>query len=64
MINIVAAETQMHYQDIRELLAEFVATDATQLRQLGLDTQAALDFYFASGQEELPGVYAPPGGRM
>ena len=64
MINIVAAETQMHYQDIRELLAEFVATDATQLRQLGLDTQAALDFYFASGQEELPGVYAPPGGRI
>ena len=64
MINIVAAETQMRYQDIRELLAEFIATDATQLRQLGLDTQAALDFYFASGQEELPGVYAPPGGRM
>ena len=31
---------------------------------LGLDTQAALDFYFSSGQEELPGVYAPPGGRM
>ena len=64
MINIVAAETQMHYQDITQLLAEFIATDATQLSQLGLDPQAALDFYFASGQEEFPGVYAPPGGRM
>ena len=64
MINIVAAETQPHYQDIRELLAEFIAADAILLRQLGLDSQAALDFYFASGQEELPGAYAPPDGRM
>src|SRR5258708_10830010 len=54
----------MQYQQTRELLAEFIAWDAVQLRQLGLDPPAALDFYFASGEEDLPGVYAPPGGRM
>jgi hypothetical protein len=49
MINIVAAETQMHYQDITQLLDEFISTDATQLSQLGLDPQAAFDFFFYFG---------------
>jgi putative acetyltransferase len=64
MLEIVAAETETHYQKVRELLAEFISADSVQLAELGLDTQAALDFYFNSGQEELPGVYAPPDGRM
>jgi len=29
-----------------------------------MDGQEALDFYYASGAETLPGVYAPPEGRM
>lgn len=64
MLKIVPTETETQYQQARELLAEYIAWDATQLGQLGLDTQAALDFYFASGKEDLPGVYAPPDGRM
>ena len=64
MLEIVLAETEAQYRQIRELLAEYIAWDATQLGQLGLDPQAALEFYFASGKEDLPGVYAPPDGRM
>jgi putative acetyltransferase len=64
MLKIFAAQTEMHHQQVRELLAEFIAEDAAQLSKLGLDTQTALDLYFASGQEELPGEYAPPCGRM
>ena len=64
MIEIVLAETEAQYRQVRKLLEEYIAWDATQLVQLGLDAQAALDFYFASGKEDLPGVYAPPDGRM
>jgi len=64
MLEIVLAQTEAQYRKVRELLEEYIAWDATQLGQLGLDAQAALDFYFASGKEDLPGVYAPPDGRM
>jgi GNAT superfamily N-acetyltransferase len=64
MLQIVPAETETQYRQVRELLAEYIAWDATQLGQLGLNAQVALDFYFASGKEDLPGVYAPPDGRM
>jgi hypothetical protein len=64
MLEIVAAETETHYQQVREPLAEFIATDGAQSAEMGLDTQAALDFFFNPGEEDLPGVYAPPSGRM
>lgn len=64
MLSIVAAETGTHYQQIRKLFAELLALDIAHVRELGLDTQAALDFYYASGEEELPGMYSPPGGRL
>lgn len=64
MLEVVLAQTEAQYQQVRELLEEYIAWDATQLAQLGLDAQAALDFYFASGKEKFPGVYAPPDGRM
>jgi GNAT superfamily N-acetyltransferase len=34
------------------------------MRNLKLDTQAELRFYYASGKEELPGMYSPPAGRL
>jgi GNAT superfamily N-acetyltransferase len=64
MLKLVPAETETQYRQVRELLAEFIAMDTGQMGELGLDPQAALDFYYASGEEELPGVYAPPHGRM
>lgn len=64
MLKIVVAETETHFRQVRELMAELAALDITRVRELSLDTQAALDFYYASGEEELPGVYSPPGGRL
>jgi GNAT superfamily N-acetyltransferase len=64
IVEIVAAGTETHYQQVRELLSELVAFDVAQASELGLDVQAALDFYYSSGVEELPGVYAPPTGGM
>src|SRR5882757_3286579 len=64
MLEILPAESAMQYQQVRELLVEHIAWDTSQVSQLGLDGQEALDFYYASGDEVLPGVYAPPEGRM
>lgn len=64
MLKIVDAETEAHFRQVRELMAELVALDMAHVRELSLDMRAALNFYYASGQEELPGVYSPPGGRL
>jgi GNAT superfamily N-acetyltransferase len=64
MLKIVPAETETQYQQIRKLLAEFIAMDTAQMNELGFDANASLEFYFASGAEELPGIYAPPNGRI
>lgn len=64
MLKILVAETERHFRQVRELMAELVDLDMTHVRELSLDTQAALDFYYASGEEEVPGVYSPPGGRL
>jgi putative acetyltransferase len=64
MLEILPAESEFQYQQVRELLVEHIAWDTTQVSQLGLDGQEALDFYYASGDVALPGAYAPPEGRM
>jgi putative acetyltransferase len=64
MLKIVSAETETQYQQVRKLLSEFIAMDTAQMNELGLNAKASLDFYFASGEEELPGIYAPPNGRL
>jgi hypothetical protein len=63
MLKILPAESEMEYQQVRELLVEHIAWDTSQVSQLGLDGQEALDFYYASGDVALPGAYAPPEGR-
>jgi GNAT superfamily N-acetyltransferase len=63
-LKIAAAETGIDHQQVRELFAELVALDTAYMRELRLDLQAALDFYYDSGEEELPGVYSPPGGGL
>jgi putative acetyltransferase len=63
-LEILPAESEIQYRQVRELLAEHMAWDASQVNQLGLDGQEALDFYYSSGEEALPGGYAPPEGRL
>jgi GNAT superfamily N-acetyltransferase len=64
MLAILPAASEMQYRQVRELLAEHIAWDTSQVSQLGLDGQEALDFYYASGDVALPGPYAPPKGGM
>jgi GNAT superfamily N-acetyltransferase len=64
MVEIAAATTGLDYQQVNELFAELIDLDISYMRKLRLDTQAALHFYYASGKEELPGIYSPPGGQL
>jgi ribosomal protein S18 acetylase RimI-like enzyme len=64
MLEIAAAESEANYREVRELLVELINWDTAQVGQLGLDVKQALDFYYADGEEVLPGVYSPPEGRM
>ena len=67
MLTIVAAETPIQFQQVRELFAELAELDVTLMGKLGLsgpDLRAALDFYYAPSDQEVPGIYAPPEGRL
>jgi ribosomal protein S18 acetylase RimI-like enzyme len=64
MLQIVPAESETQYQQVRELLAKLTEWDTSQVGQLGLDAQKVLDFYYASGDQALPGEYVPPEGCM
>jgi putative acetyltransferase len=58
------ARTEAQYQQVRELMAEFIAWDSSVVEQMGMDRQALLDFYYSGGEEAFPGVYAPPEGCL
>jgi len=64
MLQIGPADSQLQFRKVRELLIELTEWDMAQVAGLGLDAQGVLDFYYASGEEALPGEYAPPHGRM
>ncbi|MCE9646765.1 MAG: GNAT family N-acetyltransferase [Chloroflexi bacterium] len=64
MLNIIQAETQAHFQQIRELMTEFMKWDLEQTKQLGLDPVKLANFYYATRDDSLPGRYAPPKGCL
>lgn len=64
MFTILPATSEIQYRQVRELLAEHIAWDTSQVSELGLDGQEALDFYHASGDLQLPGTFVPRDGRM
>ncbi len=64
MVSVTPAETEAQFRQIRELLVEHVEWDTASAAQLGLNPREVLDFYYASGEEELPGVYARPRGCL
>jgi putative acetyltransferase len=64
VLTIIRAEADAEYQAVQRLVAEYISWDASQLRRLGLDARVAFDFYFAGGEETLPGEYAFPHGCL
>jgi putative acetyltransferase len=64
VLTITRAETETQHQVARELVAEYIAWDASELGRLGLDAQAVFAFYFSPDKEALPGKYAPPDGCL
>jgi putative acetyltransferase len=64
VLTITPAETEAQIQAVRALVTEYIAWDASELRKLGFDAQAAFDFYFASAEETLPGEYSFPHGYL
>ena len=64
MLRVFAAETDMHFQQVRELFAELAAFDTALMRELGIDPRPTLEFHYTQNEEKLPGVYAAPAGRL
>jgi GNAT superfamily N-acetyltransferase len=64
MLTIAPAVAEAQLRQIRELFAELAAFDSAEAGKLHLDPNLVLEFCYASLQEELPGVYAPPAGNL
>ncbi len=64
MLNIFPAETDSHYQHVRELIAEYIAWDSSRTRELGLDVNELLHFQYSQGHESIPGDYIAPAGAL
>jgi GNAT superfamily N-acetyltransferase len=64
VLTITRAETETQLQLVRELVAEYIAWDASELERLGLDAREVFEFYFSPDKEALPSKYAPPDGCL
>src|SRR5688572_5137206 len=64
MLNIIQAETEVHFLQIRELMTEFREWDSEQTKQLGLDPVKVVNFYYNTRDDSLPGLYASPRGCL
>jgi GNAT superfamily N-acetyltransferase len=64
VLTIAPAGAEAQFGQIRELFAELAAWDTVEAGRLHLDPNLVLEFCYASLQEELPGVYAPPAGNL
>jgi hypothetical protein len=64
MLNIIPAETDAHFLQIRELMTEFMEWDIEETKQLGLDTVKVVNFYYGTRDDSLPGLYASPKGCL
>ena len=64
MLEVFPAETDTHFQHVRELIAEYVAWDSSRTSELGLDVNELLAFQYRQGDESIPGDFTPPEGCL
>ncbi len=64
MVKIIPAETDAHFQHVRDLIAEYVAWDSSRTTELGLDITELMAFQYGQGHETVPGDFAPPTGCL
>ncbi len=63
-LQIVRAETAAQFEQVRELLSEYIAWDSQITSSLGFDANILLEYQYHQGVIELPGEYAPPDGYL
>jgi len=63
-VELIAASTPAHYEQVQELFVELMAWDCARVSELGFDSALAQQFYYGKVGAPLPGEYAPPDGRL
>ena len=63
-VELIAASTPAHYEQVQELFVELMAWDCARVSELGFDSALAQQFYYGQVAAPLPGEYAPPDGQL
>jgi GNAT superfamily N-acetyltransferase len=63
-VELIAASTPAHYEQVQELFVELMAWDCARVSELGFDSALAQQFYYGQVAAPLPGEYAPPDGLL
>jgi len=63
-VRFIDATTADELAEVRALFGELAQLDLAHMRRLGLNERDSWELVFHSGEEPLPGDYAPPGGRL
>jgi hypothetical protein len=63
-VELIAASTPAHYEQVQELFIELMAWDCARVSELGFDSALAQQFYYSQVAAPLPGQYAPPDGQL
>ena len=64
MLKIARAVTADQHSQARELIAELAEWDASRVRQLGLDGQEVVRFYYSTPEDVFAGPFEPPDGCL
>jgi ribosomal protein S18 acetylase RimI-like enzyme len=64
MVKVFPADSDEHFQLVRDLTRKYIAWDVSRTAELGLDPNVLMEFQYAQGGERLPGDFSPPEGCL